>query len=248
MTIEDHGVVPKTVDEALDQLVLANRILANEGILDALGHVSVRNPNNWETFYLSRSLSPELVTREDMMEIDLEGRVLTETDKRPYSERFIHAAILKGRPDVNAVFHGHPHEVIPFSSTGVPIRPMAHFASLFFEGVPLYDDYDVSSGLLISTLKEAQRLGRVLGNARAVLLRDHGCCVVGENIPAMVMGAIYLRDNAKIQLQALQLGQPKYLSYEEGREAATRMVSPGAIGIERAWEYWVRRAKKSMSI
>jgi ribulose-5-phosphate 4-epimerase/fuculose-1-phosphate aldolase len=162
---------------------------------------------------------------------------------KPYGERIIHAAVFKARPDVMAVFHGHPHSVIPFSVTGVAIRPIAHFGSMFYEGIPLYDDYDVSSGMLISSPEEGERVARVLGPARALLMRGHGCVVVGQSVPAMVMASIFLRDNAALQLEALALGQPKYLSYEEGRQANRVMGSQ--VPLERLWTYWVGRAKKA---
>ena len=244
MSLEGYDGRPRNVEEAIEHCVLANRILANEGVIDGFGHVAVRNPENKETFFQSRSLSPEFVTKDDILEIDLDGNVVTKTDMKPYGERVIHAAILKARPDVHAVFHGHPHSVIPFSSTGVPIRPIAHFGAMFYEGIPLYDDYDVSSGMLIASPEEGERVARVLGQARAVLLRDHGCCVVGQNTASMVMASIYLRDNAAIQLNALRLGEPKYLSYEEARQATKVMET--AIPMERAWNYWVARAKKAM--
>ena len=244
MSLEGYGGLPRTAEEAKEQCVLANRILANEDVVDAFGHVGVRNPENSESFFQSRSLSPELVTKDDLLEIDLDGNVITKTDMKPYGERIIHSAILKARPDVNAIFHGHPHSVIPFSSTGVPIRPIAHFGGMFFEGIPLYDDYDVSSGMLIATPDEGERVARVLGKARALLLRDHGCCVVGDSVPSMVMASIYLRDNAAIQLKAIDLGEPKYLSYEEGRQSSKVLGS--ALGLERAWTYWLGRAKKAM--
>ena len=245
MNLESNRSAPQTVEEALELVVLANRILANEGVLDAFGHVSVRHPKNPNIFLQSRSLSPELVTKDDILEIDLDGKVVTKTDMRPYGERIIHAAVFKARPDVNAVFHGHPHSVIPFTCTGAPIRPIVHFGAMFFDGVNLYDDYDVSSGMLIASPEEGERVARVLGNKRALLLRGHGCVVVGESAERMVMGAIYLRDNAAIQYQAMQMGQPKYLSYEEGRQAD--IITQSGIVIDRAWTYWVRRAKKAMA-
>jgi ribulose-5-phosphate 4-epimerase/fuculose-1-phosphate aldolase len=192
----------------------------------------------------SRSLSPEFVTREDVLELDLEGDVVSRTAHEPYSERVIHAAVLKVRPDVNAVFHGHPPPILPFTCTGVPIRPIVHLGCMFYEGIPLYDDYDVSAGMLISSKEEGERVARVLGSARALLMRGHGCVVVGASIASLMMASIYLRDNAAVQLQAMALGQPKYLSYEEGR-AATRVNERG-LALERAWSYWVGRAKKAM--
>jgi 3-hydroxy-2-methylpyridine-4,5-dicarboxylate 4-decarboxylase len=243
-TIQSYEGTPRNAGEAIHQCVLANRILANEGVLDAFGHVSVRNPENHETFFQSRSLPPELVAKEDVLEIDFDGNVMSKKDRTPYGERIIHGAIFKARSDINAVFHGHPHSVIPFSSTGIPIKPIAHFAGMFYEGIPLYDDYDVSSGMLIASLEEGDRIARVMGNSRALLLRDHGCIVVGENVQFMVMSSIYLRDNAAIQQRALQIGKPKYLSYEEGRQICKIMGS--ATALQRAWAYWVERAKKAM--
>ncbi|MFC1864126.1 class II aldolase/adducin family protein [Thermodesulfobacteriota bacterium] len=244
ISLDKYKGAAQSAREATEQCVLANRILANEKILDGFGHVAVRNPENNETFFQSRSLSPEQVTKEDILEIDLDGNVLTQTDMKPYGERIIHAAIFKARPDVNSVFHGHPHSVIPFSSTGIPIRPIVHFGAMFYEGIPLYDDYDVNSGMLIATHEEGDRLARVLGKARAVLLRDHGCCVVGDCVPTMVMASIFLRDNAVLQYQAIQLGEPKYLSFEEARQAT--MVMESDLSVQRAWDYWVSRARKIM--
>lgn len=234
----------QTAAEAIGQCVLANRILANEKVLDAFGHVAVRNPENSETFFQSRSLSPELVTANDVLEIDLDGKVVTDTDMRPYAERFIYSAIFKARADVNAAVHGHPHSVIPFSTTGIPIRPIIHIAGMFFDGIPVYDEYDVSSGTLISTPEEGERVASALGQSRAVLLRGHGCCVVGDSVQSMTMAAIYLRDNAEIQLRALQLGKPKYLSPEEGKQSSKVML--GQLALDRAWNYWRKRAETAM--
>jgi ribulose-5-phosphate 4-epimerase/fuculose-1-phosphate aldolase len=230
---------------AIGKVVLANRILANEGVLDALGHVSLRNPDNPNTFFQARSLSPYEVTAKDILEIDLDGTVLTKTDMRPYSERIIHASILKARPEMNAVFHGHPASVIPFSVTGVPIRPVTHVGSFLYQGVPVYDDYEPGDGMLISSKQEGERIARHLGNRRAHLLRGHGCDIVAETIPALVASAIYLRDNAAIQLQALQLGTPVYLSEEEAIKAMDRALL-SSVPLERMWGYWVARAKRNM--
>jgi len=225
---------------------MANRILANEGVLDALGHVSLRSPENPNAFFQARSISPFEVTAEDILEIDLDGNVLTKTTLRPYGERIIHGAILKARPDMNAVFHGHPASVIPFSVTNIPLRPVTHVGSFLYQGVPVYDDYERDGGMLISTKQEGERIARHLGQFRVHLLRGHGCDVVGESIPHVVASAIYLRDNATIQLQTLQLGgDVKYLSPEEAKRAM-EVALFNALPLERMWNYWVARVKKNM--
>ncbi len=243
----DHAEkVPKTALEAIQQVVMANRILSNEGILDALGHVSLRNPVNAGTFFQARSISPFEVTPEDILEIDLDGNVVTPTTKKPYGERIIHGAILRSRPEMDAVLHGHFAVVIPFSVTNTPIRPITHVGSFLYQGVPIYDDYEPNEGMLIRTKGEGERIARHLGQHRVHLLRGHGCNIVAENLPRLVASAIYLRDNATIQWQTLLSGkEAKYLSPEEAK-AAMEIALFGASPINRMWGYWVARVKRNM--
>ena len=243
---EQGGKVPKTAQEAIQLVVMANRILSNEGILDALGHVSVRNPVNADTFFQARSISPFEVTPEDILEIDLNGEVVTQTTMKPYGERIIHGAILKARPEMNAVFHGHFAAVIPFSVTNTPIRPVTHVGSFLYQGVPIYDDYEPDGGMLIRTKQEGERIARHLGQHRVQLLRGHGCNIIAENLPRLVASAIYLRENATIQWQTLLSGKEmKYLLPGEAK-AAMEIALFGVSPIERMWRYWVARVKRNM--
>ena len=179
---------PATVSEASSQLVLANRVLANEAIFDHLGHVSVRSPENENIFLISRSLSPEQVTMGDILEVDLSGNVLTQTTERPYSERVIHAAIYQARPDVNCIIHAHPKELVIFSVTELPLKMIQHTASLFYKGLPIYDDYDFkspdTSGMIVRTREEAVRVAQTLGPCRGMLMRGHGCILARDRYVA----------------------------------------------------------------
>ncbi len=246
LTAQDPIFSPKRAAEAIEQVVMANRILANEGILDALGHVSLRNPEDPKTFFQARSVSPLQVSRGDVLEIDLEGNVLTNRDMRPYGERIIHAAILKARPEMNAVFHGHITAVIPFSVTGIPIRPITHVGSFLWQGVPLYDEYEPGGGMLISTKAEGERIARHLGNHRVHVLRGHGCNIVAEGLPHLVASAIYLRENAIIQMQSLQMAkEAEYLSDEEAMSAVNTALFAD-LPLQRMWGYWMARVKMAM--
>ena len=246
MAVEQTKNVPKRAPEAIQQVVMANRILGNEGILDALGHVSLRNPENASTFFQARSISPFEATPDDILEIDLDGDVVTKTTMRPYGERIIHGAILKARPEMNAVFHGHFVAVIPFSVTNTPIRPITHVGSFLYQGVPIYDDYEPGGGMLIRTREEGERIAKHLGQHRVHLLRGHGCDIVAEDLPRLVASAIYLRDNATIQWQSLLSGKEMtYLSPGEAK-AAMEIGLFGPSPIDRMWSYWVARVKKNM--
>src|SRR6195256_5690508 len=87
------------VDPALiDDLVAANRILANEKVLDGFGHVSVRDPRNPNRYLISRSVAPALVTANDILEADLDSNLIDAKGRSSYKERFIHGEIYKVRP------------------------------------------------------------------------------------------------------------------------------------------------------
>lgn len=228
-----------TRQQAIEDLVAANQILSNEDILEAFGHVSIRDPENPHQFLLSRSLAPQFVQKQDILIYDFDGNLKVDTDYKSYAERILHGQIYKARPDVNAICHHHALPLLPFTTTGVEVKPVVHIGCMFHEGVPLYDDYDVSDGMLIINKKEGERIARTLGGKRGLLLRGHGVVVVGADIRQTVMGSIYITYNAQVQHQSLQIGQPKYLSFEEGRAATEIMFSE--LALERAWGYWKGR-------
>jgi ribulose-5-phosphate 4-epimerase/fuculose-1-phosphate aldolase len=243
---EDYYIPkPATVSEAKSQLVLANRVLANENIFDYLGHVSVRNPENKQVFLISRSRSPEQVTLDDILEVDLASKVLTQTTERPYSERVIHAAIYDARKDVNCIVHAHPKELVILSVTNIPVRMIHHLSTLFYKGVPVYDAYDFTSpnstGMIVRSNEEALRVTQTLGECRGMLMRGHGCNVVGENIPQAVQAVIALRDNVAMQLAVQQLGPFKSIDTTEAKVASQAISEP-----KRGWNYWVSRAMEAM--
>jgi HCOMODA/2-hydroxy-3-carboxy-muconic semialdehyde decarboxylase len=220
---------------------MANRILAREGVVDALGHASVRHPLQPERFIISYSRSPGLVTQADLGEFDLHGTDVAQSGRKPYLERFIHAAIYEARPDVGAVVHNHAQEVIPFTVTSVSLRPVMHVAGFLGERVPVWDIRDrfQDTDLLVRNMEQARDLARTLGKHTAALMRGHGCIVVGPDIRAAVASAIYMRINAGAQLHAMQLGEPRYLTAREARLASETNL--GKLALARMWEYWQGR-------
>ncbi|POF28304.1 class II aldolase/adducin family protein [Roseibium marinum] len=224
----------------IDDLVTANRILAGEGVLDAFGHISVRDPHDPGAFFLSRSRSPELVEAGDIMRFDLEGNVL-EGEGKPYLERVLHAAILAARPDVNSVVHHHAPSVLPFAVADVALRPVFHLGAVMGARVPVWDSQDSfdDTSLLVSDLDMARSLAQTLGTEPSCLLARHGAVCAGPDIRQTVFIAICMRDNAEVLTNALRLGTPSYLTEGEIRQAAAK--HDGGAPVARAWEYWARR-------
>lgn len=224
------------------KLVAANRILAHEGVVDAFGHVSVRDPRNAERFVLARSRSPALVELEDLMEFTLDGAAVDARGRTPYGERMIHAAVYAARPDVRSVVHHHAYGVLPFTISGEPLRPVVHTASVIGATVPVWDIRTKFGGtdMLVRSIEQGRDLAATLAGNTCLLLRGHGAVVVGASIERAVLTAIYLEVNADVLLEALRLGAAEPLSAEEIAKSSEAQFSP--LALDRSWEYFCQRA------
>jgi HCOMODA/2-hydroxy-3-carboxy-muconic semialdehyde decarboxylase len=232
---------------ALHELVVANRILANEGVLDAFGHVSVRHPEHPERYLISRSLGPALVTEADLQCFTLEGEQVGGDERTAYSERAIHGAIYEARPEVLAICHNHALSVIPFGVTDVPMRPVFHMASPLGVDIPKWDIAHEfgHTDMLVRTMEQGRSLARALGARRVVLMRGHGSTVAGQSLREVVMVSVYMEQNARLQLQAMTLGDVHYLSAEESERFGRVLANPRGDGSNRAWQAWAHRAGMS---
>ena len=228
------------------ELVIANRILANEDVVDAYGHVSVRNPEAPERFFLSHSKSPALVEAGDIVEHTLDGRS-TKPEQRPlYLERFIHAAIYEARPEVMAVVHAHAEDVLPFTITKAALRPVIHSGAFIGAEVPVWDiaeRFGDRTNLLVTDMAQGRDLAQRLGANNVALMRGHGFAAAARSLIDVVRMSVYLPRNARVQLKAMQLGELKPLSAGEiSARAAGPGYKPQSPETQRAWQYWAQRA------
>jgi HCOMODA/2-hydroxy-3-carboxy-muconic semialdehyde decarboxylase len=233
------------LDHFIQDLVVANRILAREDVVDAYGHVSVRNPDNPKHFFISRSLSPELVEREDIVELGLDGQPVRDEKRALYLERFIHAAIFEARPDIQAVVHAHAEDILPFGiAQATPLRPVIHSGSFIGSNVPVWDIADKfgDTNLLVTNIDQGRDLAKSLGANNVALMRGHGFASAGRSLIEVVRMSVYLPRNARALLRAKHLGgEIKYLSQGE-IDARNRGYSPYSTETWRAWEYWANKA------
>ncbi len=224
---------------ALDDLVTANRVLAHEGVVDGFGHVSVRDPQDPTRYRLARSMAPALVTAADILTYDLDSNALDANGRTSYAERFIHGAIYKARPDVNAIVHAHTPAVIPFGVSAVRLQPVFHMGAFLGAGVPVFEIRDAggtATDMLVSSQPLGDALARTLGTANVALMRGHGMVAVAGTIPEAVFRAYYTGQDAALQSEAMRLGNPTYLSADEARRATQTQAGL----VSRAWELWKR--------
>ena len=226
----------------LEDLVAAYRILAEHGVIDAYGHVSVRDERDPNRYIMAKSLAPELVTEADMITYDLDSKPLDDGGRESVRERFIHGEIYKTRPEVTSVVHNHSHSVIPFSVTGVPMRPIFHMAAFVGLGVPVFEIREVEKGTnpLVVNNRLGAALAGVLGGHPAALMRGHGAVVTGENIARAVGRSIYLDISAQMQMQAITLAGPGgQITYIDDAEVAASAPPQDYV---RAWPMWRAKA------
>ncbi|MGF6272654.1 ribulose-5-phosphate 4-epimerase/fuculose-1-phosphate aldolase [Massilia sp. UYP11] len=239
----DHADGASTAPAAqVAELVTANHILYDQGVLDAFGHVSVRHAEQPDRFLLARNMAPGLVQAQDIVEFDLDGNPFNAAGRAIYLERFIHSEIYKARPDVVAVVHSHSPSVVPFSvSKTSPLRATCHMAGFIGVAAPVYEIRDHAgegSSLLITSQELGQSLAGTLGTRSLVLMRGHGSTVVADSLRRVVYRAVYTEVNAQIQSAAQQLGEVTFLS--EGEIAETvRVIETQVV---RAWDFWSIKA------
>jgi ribulose-5-phosphate 4-epimerase/fuculose-1-phosphate aldolase len=200
----------KTVDavESLkEKLVLACKVLQNQGVVDVYGHVSARLPG--ERILSTPHMPPGKVALRDLIILDMNGKKL-EGFGEPNGETAMHTSIYRARPDVQCVLHFHPDEIVAVSIAGQGIKVVANCGVHFYRGTPIYD-----SPVLIRTEQLGDKVAVTLGDRNAVLLRGHGGTVVANDLDTLLRLGLDLVRTARIQIMAASLGPVKTHSQEE---------------------------------
>src|SRR5215208_3675475 len=230
-------------ERAIKDLVIANRILANLGIVDAFGDISVRDPANAARFLLARSRSASAVVPDDILAFAFDGAPLDGRAEALPTERFMHAAIYETRPDVKAVLHASPEDILPFGITRTPLRPVIASVGDMGLHVPVWDIADQfgnRTNLQVTTLKQGRDLARCLGSHRVVLLRGEGFVVTGRTLNDVVRISVYIPRNARTITAAAPFGPS--IGLAAGEVEARRALDPESNAMRRGWEYWARQA------
>ncbi|MBC7281072.1 class II aldolase/adducin family protein [Hoeflea sp.] len=225
-----------------EELVTATKILLHEGILDTFGHISARDPEDPQGFFLAQKLAPSHITIDDMQRFNLDGET---SDNRPsYLERYIHSEIYKARPDVNCVLHSHSPAVLPYCFTDQPLRPVTHMGAFLGESVPVYDIRDKhgdETDLFGGGPDVCADIAEILGDQPVVLMARHGIVNVGSSVRQVVFRAFYTEQEAAAQTAGLQIGTIKYLTPGEIRTAGKLVGAQ----IDRGWDHWTMRLRQA---
>jgi HCOMODA/2-hydroxy-3-carboxy-muconic semialdehyde decarboxylase len=230
---------PQDVPTLRADLVTANRILYDQGVVDGYGHVSVRHPSDPNHFMISRWLAPDMVTESDILEMDFDCKPVSGEKVRLYSEIFIHGEVYRARPDVKAVVHTHAPAVILMGISGEPLMPMYQMTGYMGAGVPVFDIRQAmgQTNMLVSDPARGKALVKVLADKPAVLMRGHGGVVTGNSLYQVVGRSVYMKINSELQINVLGK-KVVYLSPEEAQLTSS-------ADFPKDWEMWKRKVQRS---
>ena len=232
-------------DEAgIQDVVTASHILTNEGVLDSFGHISARSAKNPNHFFIPRAMPPALVTRADIVEVDLDCKPVTPNAPRLNGERYIHCQIYKANNEIQSVIHSHDLAVIPFGVTGIPLKPMVSQSGFLPPETPLFEIRDAygneqKRGVQVTNAKLGDALAAKLGKNPVVLMRGHGETVVGRSVREATIRALYTNINARAQSAALALS-PNIMALDDA-ELATYAAEN--FDADRPWQNYLTRLK-----
>lgn len=226
-------------------LVIANRILAQQNVLDAYGHVSMRHPHDPQKYFLARSISPAIVEESDIIEFHLDGNPVDVNEKRPlYLERFIHGGVYERRTDVKAALHSHAEDILPFTiSKSVKLRPVIHATGDMGSNIPVWDmaaKFGDATTLLVTNMAHGRDLAACLDCNRMALMRGHGFVFAGRTINDLVRICVYIPRNARVQINAMRMGD--FIALSQGEIDARMALDPDAPAMKRGWEFWAKEA------
>jgi ribulose-5-phosphate 4-epimerase/fuculose-1-phosphate aldolase len=221
----------------LDDLVAANGVLYHKGIVDGLGHISVRHDKDPNFYVMAAEKAPGLVNRDDLAIYNLDSIAQTLKERRPYNERFIHGEIYKARPDVHSVIHCHTPSLVTFCVCQTPLRPLYHMSGFLGRGVAHFEIREFAAeatDMLVSSPNLGASLAKKLDDKQIILMRGHGATMAGQSIKHAVYRAIYGALNATMQMDAMRMGEVAFLSDEE----AMKGMDINDRFVDRSWELW----------
>jgi HCOMODA/2-hydroxy-3-carboxy-muconic semialdehyde decarboxylase len=232
------------LQRAINDLVIANRILAHHGVFDEYGHISARHPGDSGRFLLARACAAAYVEPADIVEFTLDGNPAADDNRPLCAERFLHGAIYAARPDVKSVLFAASDDVIPFSVSAIPLRPVLATVGDMGQHVPVWDiaeKFGDATDLTVSTPERARDLAQCLGDHRVVLLRGIGFVAIGRTINDAVRKSIYIPKNARTLAQSMEVGT-NLLFISQGETSARLAIDPEGYAMRRGWDYWAREA------
>lgn len=169
---------------------------------DGAGHISARDPEHLESFWLLRyGVSFARATIDDLVLVGPDGAATHGSDDDVpinFAAFCIHAPIHRARPDVVSAVHTHTGYGTPFAALARPMRACSQEACAFYgdQGVFLGEELDVLD------LAVGGRLAAALGPHRLLVLANHGLLTVGATVGQAIGFFLLAERAAEVEIKA----------------------------------------------
>jgi L-ribulose-5-phosphate 4-epimerase len=230
----------QTEDDLRRLLADCHRMMVMADLLDYSGHVSARLPGSSRVLILPRDASRAAVTPEEMVVVDLDGKLLEGKGPAP-TETAIHLGVYRAREDVTAVGHGHPPNSTLFTMFDKPMFAMRNFGFRFID-TPVHPD-----PTHIKTVPQGDAVAKTLGKGKYMLLRGHGSVIAVNSVQEVFLDSLEMEENAKSAIQAASLagiGGLKPITPAEV-ELLKPSFAYNTYRVGKTWEHYREKAKRA---
>jgi ribulose-5-phosphate 4-epimerase/fuculose-1-phosphate aldolase len=169
------------------------------------GHITARDPEYPDRFWVNPfGMHFSQIKVSDLILVDHTGNVVFGNRPVNAAAFAIHSQVHLARPDVVAAAHAHSVYGKTWSALGRLLDPITQDACAFYQDHTIFDDY---TGVVLD-LEEGRRIGKVLANHKAVILRNHGLLTVGKTVDEAAWWFITMERSCQAQLMAEAAGKP----------------------------------------
>jgi autoinducer 2 (AI-2) kinase len=169
------GAAAAAGDVRHEMVAVIHELYALQVITATGGNVSARIPGTDELWITPSALFKGDLRPEVMVRIDLDGNPLDEGARAPSSERLIHCAVYKTRPEARAVIHAHAPNATILVNADLPFLPVSTEAA-FFDDLPRIPFVMPGTQALADAIAEGAK------RSWAVLMKNHGVLVAGRSL------------------------------------------------------------------
>ena len=167
-------------------------------------HITAKTSEQKETFLINQfGLRYDEVTASNLLEIDLEGNIVSGEGNINYTGYIIHGAVHKARKEINCVMHTHTRAGLAISCLKDGLNPIFQDAAIFHNRVSYHDWQGMST-----EVEECKDIAKNLGKNKVMILRNHGLLTCGETIGEAFILMYYLDKTCKNQLDTMSTGKP----------------------------------------
>jgi L-ribulose-5-phosphate 4-epimerase len=216
------------------QLVDCTRMMVMAELLDYSGHISARvGPDRF--LIPRRDASRAGITVDDILIVDLDGKVLDGKDPSP-TETHIHSGVYRARPDIQVVGHGHPPMSTLFTVVDRPMIAVRNYGYRFID-TPVHPD-----PTHIRTREQGDAVARTLGKCKCCLLRGHGSVVAADSVAEVFVDSLEMEENARSAVYAASLGPLKPITPEEAKLIGASYAK-NSYRAAKIWDHYQEKAK-----